>query len=406
MMKTKLISLILFIFLLDINISAAENDVQLSLLPQDGDLSVYSETILVSAIENIKKNNIEKALEQLNKLIKVNPDFKAAQLVYGDLMLSRSQSITDFGNIQNASFDRINSLLSEVKARWKFHKGRIDEDRFPSSLITLANTQSHVIVVDASVSRLFLFENEDGIPKIKSDFYVTIGKNGTGKYTEGDQKTPIGVYFVTGFIPSEDLPDLYGDGAFPIDYPNAWDQRHDRTGYGIWLHGTPSNTFSRAPKDSNGCVIVSNNDLNILSNFIDEGKTPVIITNSINWINKKEWELRNNKYNFFIEKWRQDWQSRDVNLYLRHYSKEYAGLGKDYSSWVEYKNRVIPMKKFIKVNLINKSVFLYPGNPDLMVVTFLQDYASDTFSRKFIKRQYWRMENDGKWRIIYEGAAS
>ena len=406
MMKTKLISLILFIFLLDINISAAENDVQLSLLPQDGDLSVYSETILVSAIENIKKNNIEKALEQLNKLIKVNPDFKAAQLVYGDLMLSRSQSITDFGNIQNASFDRINSLLSEVKARWKFHKGRIDEDRFPSSLITLASTQSHVIVVDASVSRLFLFENEDGIPKIKSDFYVTIGKNGTGKYTEGDQKTPIGVYFVTGFIPSEDLPDLYGDGAFPIDYPNAWDQRHDRTGYGIWLHGTPSNTFSRAPKDSNGCVIVSNNDLNTLSNFIDEGKTPVIITNSINWINKKEWELRNNKYNFFIEKWRQDWQSRDVNLYLRHYSKEYAGLGKDYSSWVEYKNRVIPMKKFIKVNLINKSVFLYPGNPDLMVVTFLQDYASDTFSRKFIKRQYWRMENDGKWRIIYEGAAS
>lgn len=403
-MKVKYKNLILMLFLC--NFSIAEDDIRSSLLPLDKDLSMYSESILIGAIDNVRKNKINKALEQLNKLIKINPDFKAAQLIYADLMLSRSQKITDFGNIQNASFDHINSLLSEVKARWDFHKLTIEKDKIPSSLIKLANSQSHVIIVDASTSRLFLFENENGTPRMKSDFYVTIGKNGTGKYTEGDQKTPIGVYFVTGFIPSEDLPDLYGDGAFPIDYPNDWDQRHGRTGYGIWLHGTPSAIYSRAPKDSNGCVIVSNTDLNTLSHFIDEGKTPVIITNSINWVTKKNWESRNTNYNLFIEKWRQDWESLDVNLYLRHYSKEYIGLGKDYNSWVDYKRRVIPMKKYIKVNLTNKSVFLYPDNPNLMVVTFLQDYTSDTFRRKFIKRQYWRMEDDGKWRIIYEGAAS
>ena len=403
-MKVKYKNLILMLFLC--NFSIAEDDIGSSLLSSDKDLSMYSESILIGAIDNVRKKKIDKALEQLNKLIKINPDFKVAQLIYADLMLSRSQKITDFGNIQNASFDHINSLLSEVKARWDFHKITIEKDKIPSSLIKLANSQSHVIIVDASTSRLFLFENENGTPRMKSDFYVTIGKNGTGKYTEGDQKTPIGVYFVTGFIPSEDLPDLYGDGAFPIDYPNNWDQRHGRTGYGIWLHGTPSTIYSRAPKDSNGCVIVSNNDLNTLSHFIDEGKTPVIITNSINWVTKQKWESRNTNYNLFIEKWRQDWESLDVNLYLRHYSKEYIGLGKDYNSWVEYKRRVIPMKKYIKVNLTNKSVFLYPDNPDLMVVTFLQDYASDTFRRKFIKRQYWRMEDDGKWRIIYEGAAS
>ena len=403
-MKVKYKNLILMLFLC--NFSIAEDDIRPSLLPLDKDLSMYSESILISAIDNVRKNKINKALEQLNKLIKINPDFKVAQLIYADLMLSRSQKITDFGNIQNASFDYINSLLSEVKARWDFHKLTIEKDKIPSSLIKLANSQSHVIIVDASTSRLFLFENENGTPRMKRDFYVTIGKNGTGKYTEGDQKTPIGVYFVTGFIPSDDLPDLYGDGAFPIDYPNDWDQRHGRTGYGIWLHGTPSAIYSRAPKDSNGCVIVSNTDLNTLSHFIDEGKTPVIITNSINWVTKQNWESRNTNYNLFIEKWRQDWESLDVNLYLRHYSKEYIGLGEDYNSWVEYKRRVIPMKKYIKVNLTNKSVFLYPDNPDLMVVTFLQDYTSDTFRRKFVKRQYWKMEDDGKWRIIYEGAAS
>ena len=405
-MKIKYRNLIFLLFFFSFNITIAEEDDGLNFLSPENDLSTYSENVLVNAIENIKKNKIEQASEQLSKLIKINPDFRAAQLIYADLMLSRSQPITDFGNIDNASFNHIDSLFSEVKARWDFRKIVIDNEKLPSSLITIANTQSHIIVVDASISRLFLFENENGIPRLKSDFYVTIGKNGTGKYMEGDQKTPIGVYFITGFIPSEDLPDLYGDGAFPLDYPNAWDKRHSRTGYGIWLHGTPSKTYSRAPKDSNGCVIVSNTDLNTLSNFIDEGKTPVVITNSISWIKKQDWESRNNNYNLLIEKWRQDWQSRNVDLYLQHYSKDYVGLGKDYNSWVDYKRRVIPTKKFIKVNLTNKSVFLYPEIPNLMVVTFLQDYTSDTFSRKFIKRQYWKMEEDGKWRIIYEGAAS
>jgi murein L,D-transpeptidase YafK len=253
---------------------------------------------------------------------------------------------------------------------------------------------------------LFLFKNQHGLPILIKDFYVTIGKNGTGKYVEGDQKTPVGVYFVTGFISPDELPDLYGDGAYPIDYPNAWDQRHGRTGYGIWLHGTPSSTYSRPPKDSNGCVIVSNNDLNTLSPFIDKGQTPVIISDSINWITKKEWKQSKNDYEQFVEQWRHDWESRDVDLYLRHYSKEYSGLGKDYASWVEYKRRVNPSKKFIRVNLTDTSMFLYPGEQQLMVVTFDQDYASDNFKRKFTKRQYWRLEDDGQWRIIYEGAAS
>ena len=397
-----------FLFILFIGsftISANAGDL-LSKATSDQGLATYSESLLVNAVEHIKKNNTEQAIKDLRHLIKVNPDFKVAQLMYADMMLARSQAITDFGNVPNASFERITALRDEVKARWQYHNSPVDRDKIPSSLIQLASKQDHVIIVDSSRSRLFLYKNQDGAPILIKDFYVTIGKNGVGKYVEGDQKTPVGVYFVTGFINPEELPDLYGDGAFPIDYPNAWDQRHGRTGYGIWLHGTPSSTFSRPPRDSNGCVIVSNNDLNILSPFIKKGQTPVIISDSINWVSKQEWKTRRGNYELFVETWRQDWESRDVNLYLRHYSKEYSGLGKNYDSWVEYKRRVNPSKKFIKVNLTDTSMFLYPGEDQLMVVTFVQDYISDNFHRKFTKRQYWRMEDDGQWRIIYEGAAS
>ena len=397
---------LIFIFSIGIISMPVQAGDLLSKATSDQGLSTYSESLLIKALDHINNKETEAALKDLQQLIKVNPDFKAAQLMYADMMLARSQPITDFGNIPNVSYERINALREEVQARWNYNKSPVDRNKIPSSLIQLTSKQDHIIVVDSSRSRLFLFKNQDGIPLLIKDFYVTIGKNGTGKYVEGDQKTPVGVYFVTGFINPAELPDLYGDGAFPIDYPNVWDQRHGRTGYGIWLHGTPSSTYSRPPRDSNGCVIVSNNDLNILAPFIHKGQTPVIISNKINWIAKQEWKKRQTSYELFVEQWRKDWESKDVNLYLRHYSKEYSGLGKDYASWVEYKKRVNPSKKFIKVNITNTSMFLYPGEEQLMVVTFVQDYTSDNFKRKFTKRQYWRMEEDGQWRIVYEGAAS
>jgi hypothetical protein len=146
--------------------------------------------------------------------------------------------------------------------------------------------------------------------------------------------------------------------------------------------------------------------LNALLPYVKKNNTPVIISDLIDWITKQEWTKRSGNYELFVETWRKDWESRNVDLYLRHYSKRYSGLGKDYNSWIEYKRRVNPSKKFIKVNITDKSIFLYPGEYQLMVVTFVQDYASDNFRRKFTKQQYWRMEDDGRWRIIYEGVVS
>jgi murein L,D-transpeptidase YafK len=402
-MNYKYILFFLCVSSLITSVNAEDNLTKNSL---DKELLVQPEALLLKAVENIRDNNTELALKNLSQLVKTNPDFNAAQLMYADLMLARSQAITDFGNIANISFERITALRDEVQVRWRNYISPVDRKKIPSSLVKLARNQGHVIVIDTSSSRLFLFKNQKGVPTLIKDFYVTIGKNGAGKYVEGDQKTPVGVYFVTDFINPEELPDLYGDGAFPIDYPNVWDQRHGRTGYGIWLHGTPSKIYSRPPEDSNGCVIVSNQDLNALLPYVKKDNTPVIISDLIDWITKQEWKKRRGNYALFVETWRRDWESRNVDLYLRHYSKKYSGLGKDYNSWVEYKRRVNPSKKFIKVNITDKSIFLYPGEYQLMVVTFVQDYASDNFRRKFTKQQYWRMEDDGRWRIIYEGVVS
>ncbi|MEE8321233.1 MAG: L,D-transpeptidase family protein [Gammaproteobacteria bacterium] len=361
---------------------------------------------MLNAIEKIRNNDLDAALSDLEHLVKLNPEFNLAQLMYADMLNARARPITDFGNIFNAPFQQISALREEAKARWRYHQASPNIRDIPVSLVQLADKQKHAIVVDLSISRLFLFQNHNGVPYLIKDFYVTIGKNGTGKYSEGDQKTPVGVYFVTGFIDPKELPDMYGDGAFPINYPNVWDKRYGRTGYGIWLHGTPSGTYSRPPRDSDGCVILSNQDLNTISPFIDKGQTPVILADSIEWIAVDEWKRQRSQYITFIEQWRKDWESRDADLYLRHYSREYSGLGKDYKGWVQYKRRVNPSKNFIQVNINDPSMFLSPGKERILVVTFDQDYKSNNFSRQFKKRQYWRREEDGKWRIIYEGSVS
>jgi hypothetical protein len=171
------------------------------------------------------------------------------------------------------------------------------------------------------------------------------------------------------------------------------------------LHGTPSYTFNRPPRDSDGCLILSNQDLDSIAPYLG-GDTPFILAEGIEWIDENEWMQRQKRYASLIDEWRKDWESRNTDLYLGHYSREYSGLGMDYNNWVVYKKQVNPSKEYIRVGLTEKSIFLYPGEDDLIIVTFRQKYESDNLTRNFIKRQYWRMEKDGKWKIIYEGSVS
>ena len=361
---------------------------------------------LIAAIQLIRAGLVDDALEQIEKILDNKPDFKLAQLIYGDLLMAKAEGITDFGHFNPAYIDEISALRQEAQVRWHHKQNPPDTKQIPNALIQLAKQQTFALVVDLKGSRLYLYKNNEGIPTYHSDYYVSIGKNGIGKFIEGDQKTPKGVYFITEYIDPERLPDLYGEGAFPINYPNAWDLRLNRTGYGIWLHGTPSNTYTRPPRDSDGCVIVSNDDFKTLSEFINVKTTPIILTDEIQWLDEAQWLSRQQDYAQFLEQWRKDWESRDADKYLSHYSTQYYGLGNDYHSWVEYKRQVNPSKSYIEVNLYNTSMFLYPGDEQLLVVTFEQDYESDNFKRRFIKRQYWKKETDGKWRIVYEGNVS
>jgi murein L,D-transpeptidase YafK len=360
---------------------------------------------LSAVFQAIEANRLDDALQRVDALIREYPNFRLAYLVRGDLLLARARPLETFGNVaKTVPLEKIEGLREEALARLRALRSRPGDDRLPRYVLQLHPEQKHALVVDSRRSRLYVFGNHKGTPRLVADYYVTLGKNGMEKTREGDQKTPVGVYHVTANLPRKKLTDFYGAGAFPINYPNEWDRRQGRNGYGIWLHGVPSDVYARPPRASDGCIVLSNPDLESVGRYVQVGLTPVIIADEIEWSDAAAVETERAALAGALEQWRADWQSRDTERYLAHYSGRFVSKeGQNFGGWAEHKRKVNGAKRWIKVGLARVAMFRYPRERDFVVVTFDQDYRSDSLSNVMRKRQYWVKEG-ASWKIIYEGA--
>ena len=375
-----------------------------SLLPLTA-YAVTPEVRLQQVFRAIEDHRLDEAMNRVDALLRDHPNFRLAHLVRGDLLLARTRPLETFGNVvKTVPQDKIDGLRAEALARLRAGRDRPADDGAPRQVLQLNTAQKHVVLVDSRRSRLFIFANEGGRARYVADYYVTLGKNGVDKIREGDQKTPIGVYHVTANLPRSKLTDFYGAGAFPINYPNEWDKRRSRTGHGIWLHGVPSDVYSRAPNASDGCIVLANGDLEAVGKMLQVGLTPVIIADEIEWSDARSVEAERSSLAGTLEQWRSDWQSRDTERYLAHYSKRFSAGKQDYAAWAAHKRSVNAGKRWIEVGVGNVAMFRYPREGDFVVVTFEQSYRSDSLKNTMRKRQYWIRE-EGAWKIVYEGAA-
>lgn len=362
---------------------------------------------LARIFKEIESNRLDTALQFTENLLRQYPNFRLGHLIKGDLLLARARPISDFGALNGAPSDKIADLRSEAIVRLKGYKEKPPANYVPRYLLQMRPDQRYAVVVDTQKSRLYLYENDvtnGGRPRFVADYYVTQGKLGAEKAVQGDKKTPIGVYHVTSSLPRQKLADLYGSGAYPLNYPNEWDKRQGRNGNGIWLHGTPSDTFSRPPRASDGCVVLANQDLDAIGKNLQVGLTPVIISNSVEWLSMDDWNKERTELNRTIEAWRADWESRDIDRFLKHYSKRFQANGQDFEQFAAQKRQVSGGKEWVKLKVNNLSVFRNPGKEEVVVVTFDQHYRSNNATSVMKKRQYW-IHEDGKWKIIYEGSA-
>ena len=322
------------------------------------------ETELFAALDRFHAGDRSGALEALDRMTDSYPNFRAAHLIKSSLHETRSLRAALVDLTPRAVFSLLEDPTDEAHSRLSYWFERPPPGHLPAVLIDAAPGRTKAMVADTAHSRLYLFDWTGEGWTMQGDWYASVGRGGSAKRREGDLKTPLGVYFVTMWVAGRYLPDLYGAGALGLNYPNEWDQRRQRNGFGIWIHGEPRGLKSRPPRWSQGCLIISNPALETLVDAIEEQSIPVIIGDRLRWLAPSDHESR-----------RDEWRARIASL--NEGSGANGGLG----------------------------IYAYPvgsGKESSMVLAEFRTESKGT-GRWW---QYWREHRDGEWHIAHEGRAS
>lgn len=264
----------------------------------------------------------------------------------------------------------------------------------PAGVITLSDESrfsQNIFLVDKTARTLSVFSWSDGKLKLDTTLPADIGKKNGAKKRENDHRTPEGIYFLLEKKTQPEIPfDLYGNLAFTTDYPNIFDMRDQKTGYGIWLHAVPDST--PLTRGSRGCVVVRNQTIKELQSIIKLNQTPILIYDKIPTISLEEWTAQRTKHLNFIEEWRTAWQSQDVDNYIKFYDESFnsgpQSGNMNVKQWYQHKKSLKTKYKFIKVEIGSPLIL---RNQDQVVIRFMQKYESDLhqdFGEKTIHAKY------------------
>jgi L,D-peptidoglycan transpeptidase YkuD (ErfK/YbiS/YcfS/YnhG family) len=373
-----------------------------------------AEARLIGIYQLIGQGKHREALAAADALVRDHPNFQLAHLVHGDLLSLQTRPVRQLGDVPDttaqAAAEQLATLREESRRRLRALTERPPEGHVPSQFLTLSTQSRHAIAVDASRSRLYLFENqtppgENGKAaparlKLIGDYYISVGLQGIEKQLEGDKRTPLGVYYITSTLDPKSLPDLYGVGALPINYPNALDAQRGKTGSGIWLHGTPREQFVRAPQASDGCVVLANPDLERLLSTVQVRTTPVVIAPELQWVAPQHLDAERDRFETELEAWRQARSQGQLERLRGFYSERFNNQGRDLSAWWPRVESELRSAGSRELELKDLSLLRWRDSQDTMVVTFGEVPAGQT--RGVTRRQYWSHEN-GQWKIFFEG---
>ncbi len=376
-----------------------------------------AEARLLRVIQLIEWQELDAAMHAVAQLTEDVPNFRAAQLVYADLLrfktgrhaglatspvpgiaelkVKSSPYAPNAGNEPPQDWQsQLHGLRKELERRVHGAAFSPPQGSIPREFQLLGASVRHALAIDASKSRLYLFSNNQGKLHLIADFYISVGKLGMGKSQEGDQRTPQGVYFIGRQIAGAKLPDFYGKGALTLNYPNDWDKAMERSGDGIWLHGSPPDQFARLPEASDGCVVLANTDLITLMKMVDR-QTPVLLSDKLQWEQPLD-PMQEKAVDSFLpvlDTWQQAWTHADqrmlANMYVQDPVSEQATQA-----------RLAELFRSSDVSLRNLSVYAWKDQEGDIRIVDVQIGRKKV--GKFVPlRQYWRKVGE-RWQIFSE----
>ena len=276
-------------------------------------------------------------------------------------------------------------------------------EQVPAWLLRLPESTTTVFVAETDTSSLHRFvRNGDAVTKAGQD-YMSIGKGGTGKRRSGDQRTPLGIYFVTEQLDTTRLHEKYGATAFPLDYPNAWDRRHGRTGDGIWVHGVDPNGGARPPLDTDGCIALPNERLLALEDMFEPNVTPVLVGTQLEWAEADTVAERRAALQGAVERWARALEEGDMFAWLQAYDDAFVHWDMTRDEWTAFALQTVGERPIERVTVTDLLLLADPVEDGLYLSRFRLTVAEqDGREVNSIRRMYWRRSESGALKIIAE----
>ena len=254
------------------------------------------------------------------------------------------------------------------------------------------------LAVDKNTQKLLIYERQSPL-RLLSTFPCTTGQSDGDKQLEDDLRTPEGVYFVEGRKRGDLDWELYGNLAYPLNYPNPIDRLRGKTGYGIWVHGRGKKLV---PRDTRGCVAMNTNDLKGLGDDMQFG-LPVIISDRVQVAESEaplspEVSRDLDEAVSLVGKWARDWETGSDEFFSHYDPKRFSKTGD--MSFERFKGHKRGLfKRYPWIRVMAYDVRAVPG-PDYVVTYFRQYYRTPTLATEGIKRLYWMRDKGGQLRIV------
>lgn len=227
------------------------------------------------------------------------------------------------------------------------------------------------LLVDKKTNSLFVTEYENGDYKVVKKFHATLGQVKGDKEDEGDLKTPEGIYTFKSRLGPPTLQAKFGAMAFYMNFPNTYDALAGRTGSNIMLHATNDPDRLSKNYDSQGCVVVRNEEIKEIQPFVHLGLTPILIFPDLT--EDYMHPGKDDALKGFFTSWVKAWETKSLDDYISHYHSDFSAQGMNKDHWKTFKQALNQRYSSIE---INPEDVLYYRHPKYSMITFTQNYRS------------------------------
>ena len=277
------------------------------------------------------------------------------------------------------------------------------DERIPVYLVRLPPSVSTVFVAETETAAFHRFDNRAGSEiDHAAAVNMSYGENGAGKQRNGDRKTPLGIYFVTEQLDTSRMHEKYGVTAFVLDYPNALDRRLQRSGDGIWVHGVDRRGGQRPTRDTDGCIALPNETLEMLEDRFFPNATPVLVAREISWVESGQLDELRGELDAAVALWANSLQRGDMHAFLSLYDADFRHWGMNKAEWTALITETYGSRSIQEVTVSDVLLLGDPEEHGVYLSRFRLSIKESSNTVELTKRLYWRRAGPGDLTIIAE----